>query len=172
MDEFEELLSQSRPAVERFVKFRLTSKQDAEDILQEVYITAFQKFGLLRDKDSFKPWIISIARNKCNDYFRTKAKNLEIPIELLSESRLSYGRQGISEYTAVSDTIELLGGKDKQILYLYFWKELPQAEIAKRLEIPLGTVKSRLHTAKRNFKEKYPYQHDNRKGEKIMSKVP
>lgn len=57
MDEFEELLSQSRPAVERFVKFRLTSKQDAEDILQEVYITAFQKFGLLRDKDSFKPWI-------------------------------------------------------------------------------------------------------------------
>lgn len=172
MDEFEELLSQSRPAVERFVKFRLTSKQDAEDILQEVYITAFQKFGLLRDKDSFKPWIISIARNKCNDYFRTKAKNLEIPIELLSESRLSYGRQGISEYTAVSDTIELLGGKDKQILYLYFWKELPQTEIAKRLEIPLGTVKSRLHTAKRNFKEKYPYQHDNRKGEKIMKKLP
>ena len=172
MDEFEELLRQSCPAVERFVKFRLTSKQDAEDILQEVYITAFQKFGLLRDKDSFKPWIISIARNKCNDYFRTKAKNLEIPIELLSESRLSYGRQGISEYTAVSDTIELLGGKDKQILYLYFWKELPQTEIAKRLEIPLGTVKSRLHTAKRNFKEKYPYQHDNRKGEKIMKKLP
>lgn len=172
MDEFEELLSQSCPAVERFVKFRLTSEQDAEDILQEVYITAFQKFGLLRDKDSFKPWIISIARNKCNDYFRTKAKNLEIPIELLSESRLSYGRQGISEYTAVSDTIELLGGKDKQILYLYFWKELPQTEIAKRLEIPLGTVKSRLHTAKRNFKEKYPYQHDNRKGEKIMKKLP
>lgn len=172
MDEFEELLSQSCPAVERFVKFRLTSEQDAEDILQEVYITAFQKFGLLRDKDSFKPWIISIARNKCNDYFRTKAKNLEIPIELLSESRLSYGRQGISEYTAVSDTIELLGGKDKQILYLYFWKELPQAEIAKRLGIPLGTVKSRLHTAKRNFKEKYPYQHDNRKGEKIMKKLP
>lgn len=172
MDEFEELLSQSYPAVERFVKFRLTSEQDAEDILHEVYITAFQKFGLLRDKDSFKPWIISIARNKCNDYFRTKAKNLEIPIELLSESRLSYGRQGISEYTAVSDTIELLGGKDKQILYLYFWKELPQAEIAKRLKIPLGTVKSRLHTAKRNFKEKYPYQHDNRKGEKIMKKLP
>lgn len=172
MDEFEELLSQSCPAVERFVKFRLTSEQDAEDILQEVYITAFQKFGLLRDKDSFKPWIISIARNKCNDYFRTKAKNLEIPIELLSESRLSYGRQGISEYTAVSDTIELLGGKDKQILYLYFWKELPQTEIAKRLEIPLGTVKSRLHTAKRNFKEKYPYQHDNRKGEKVMKKLP
>ena len=38
MDEFEELLSQSCPAVERFVKFRLTSEQDAEDILQEVYI--------------------------------------------------------------------------------------------------------------------------------------
>ena len=37
MDEFEELLSQSCPAVERFVKFRLTSEQDAEDILQEVY---------------------------------------------------------------------------------------------------------------------------------------
>lgn len=63
--------------------------------------------------------------------------------------------------------------KDKQILYLYFWKELPQAEIAKQLNIPVGTVKSRLHTAKQNFKNKYPYRTDDvSKGEYNMKKLP
>ena len=66
----------------------------------------------------------------------------------------------------------MLGDKDKQILYLYFWKEMPQSEIAKQLNIPIGTVKSRLHTAKQNFKNKYPYRTDVSKGERSMKKLP
>ena len=68
--------------------------------------------------------------------------------------------------------MDLLGDKDKQILYLFFWKELPQAEIAKQLDIPVGTVKSRLYTAKQNFKNKYPYYTDVSKGENSMKKLP
>lgn len=81
MDDFEELLTAERAAVERFVRFRLPSKTDAEDVLQEVYLTAYRKFSQLKSGDSFKPWIISIARNKCNDYFRRKAAQWEIPME-------------------------------------------------------------------------------------------
>lgn len=65
---------------------------------------------------------------------------------------LSDGRHGVSVVNTVRETLSLLGNKDKQILYLYFWKEMPQSEIAKQLSIPIGTVKSRLHTAKQNFK--------------------
>lgn len=173
MDEFERLLEAERISVERFVKFRISAKADAEDVLQEVFFSAYQKYSQLKNTASFKAWIISIARNKCNDYFRRKAACYEIPIDELAEQQLSEGRHGLSVVSAVRDTLSLLGDKDKQILYLYFWKELPQAEIAKRLKIPVGTVKSRLHTAKQNFKNKYPCYHiDESKGEWSMKKLP
>lgn len=172
MDHFEELLESCRCAVESYVRFRLASRMDAEDVLQEIYLTACQKFDQLKKKESFKPWIICIARNKCNDYFRKKAKQLEIPIGIIPEKEFSDSRFGVSEISVVKDTLALLGDKDKQILYLYFWKELSQAEIAKRLNIPLGTVKSRFFTAKQNFRSKYPYRIDQRKGECCMKRLP
>lgn len=172
MDEFELLLELERVSVERFVRFRISPKADADDVLQEVYLAAYSKFSQLKNRDSFKAWILGIARNKCNDYFRGKAASLEIPIDELEETALSDSRYGVSVVSTVHETLELLGDRDKQILYLYFWKELPQAEIAKRLGIPIGTVKSRLHTAKRNFKDKYPYRAARSKGESIMGKLP
>lgn len=172
MDEFEKLLADVRSGVERFVRYRLPSQTDADDVLQEVYLSAYRKFDRLRNQDAFKPWIISIARNKCSDYFRAKAAKLEISIEELSQQELSAGRLGISVVHTVRETLDRLGDKDKQILYLYFWKELPQTEIAKLLDIPVGTVKSRLFTAKQHFKNKYPYQTMKPKGDTIMQKLP
>ena len=172
MDEFEKLLRDVSSGVERFVRYRLPSQADADDVLQEVYLSAYRNFPGLKNEDAFKPWIISIARNKCNDYFRTKAAQMEISIEELSQQELSAGRLGISVVHTVRETLDRLGDKDKQILYLYFWKELPQTEIAKLLDIPVGTVKSRLHTAKQHFKNKYPYQTQKPKGDTTMQKLP
>ena len=170
--EFDRLLCQCKNAIERFVRFKLTSKADADDVLQEVYCAAFQKFSTLKDKSNFKAWILSIARNKCNDYFRKRANEFEIPLDEMMATFLLQGRFGITHSSLVDDTLELLGSKDKQILYLYFFRELSQGEISKRLQIPLGTVKSRLHTAKKNFKEHYPYLPKEAKGVCIMKKLP
>ena len=172
MDEFEKLLAEVSSGMERFVRYRLPSQTDADDVLQEVYLSAYRKFPQLKNKDAFKTWIISIARNKCNYYFRAKAAQMEISIEELSQQELSAGRLGISVVHTVRETLDRLGDKDKQILYLYFWKELPQTEIAKILDIPVGTVKSRLFTAKQHFKNKYPYQTQKLKGDTIMQKLP
>lgn len=172
MDEFETLFRNYKSGVERFVKFRLPTLADAEDVLQEVAITACEKFSQLKNKEAFQAWILGIARNKCNDYFRRKAKELEIPSEEVPEQELTYGRHGVTVTDTVRETLSSLADKDKQILYLYFWKELPQAEIAKRLDIPVGTVKSRLHTAKQNFKKQYPYQTEQVKGEIEMKTLP
>lgn len=172
MDEFAKLLEAERVSVERFVRFRMTSKADADDVLQEVYLTTYQKFPQLKNRDSFKAWIISIARNKCNDYFRKKAAQYEISIDEITRKELSDSKHGVSVVAAVRETMDLLGDKDKQILYLYFWKELPQTEIAKQLNIPVGTVKSRLHTAKQNFKNNYSYYTEVSKGENDMKRLP
>lgn len=172
MDEFEKMLRDVSSGVERFVRYRLPSQSDADDVLQEVYLSAYRNFSGLKNKAAFKSWIISIARNKCNDYFRAKAAQMEISIEELSQQELSAGRLGISAVHTVRETLDRLGDKDKQILYLYFWKELPQTEIAKLLDIPVGTVKSRLHMAKQHFKNKHPYQTQKSKGDTTMQKLP
>ena len=170
MGDFEKLLGKETTVLERFVKYRIGNLHDADDVLQEIRIAAFRGFDGLKDISMFKPWLLGIARHKVNDYFREKAKTLEIPLDDLNETVFTFGAHGKTTASVVRETLDLLGGKDKQILYLYYFKELPQEQIAKRLGLPLGTVKSRLHNAKQHFKKRYPYT---LKGEKLMNtKMP
>ena len=174
MDTFEKLLGECRSAVERFVRYKIQNRFDADDVLQETYLAAYKNYEALHDKASFKPWILRIAGNKCNDYYRVKANDMNIPLDLLSESALVIGSRGRTEKTVVGDTLDKLGEIEKQILYLHYFKSLPVSEIARRLAIPVGTVKSRLYYAKQDFKKHYPYPPKiyDRKGESNMKKMP
>ena len=172
MDEFEQLLNQNKLAFERFVKFKISNLSDAEDILQDVYFTAYKNWEQLKEKQSFKAWVISIARHKCNDYYRKQAKFSEVPIDNLVETELLQTRLGYAEAPFIEDILDSLSDKDKQILHLTYWDELPQKQIAKTLNIPLGTVKSRLHAAKQNFKMNYTSKSNIRKDDESMSKLP
>ena len=157
LTEFEGVLQEHLPVLKRFVHYKINNFSDAEDIIQEVCLAATLNFETLKSKEAFKAWLLGIAANKCKDYYRRQAKVLELPYDKLSETALGVGRLGITEQSVVQDTLELLPDKEKQILYLYFFKCLPQEEIARRLSVPLGTVKSRLHYAKEKFKAQYPY---------------
>lgn len=172
MDEFEQLLNQNKLAFERFVKFRISNLSDAEDILQDVYFTAYKNWEQLKEKQSFKAWVVSIARHKCNDYYRKQAKFSEVPIDNLVETELLQTRLGYAEAPFIENILDSLSDKDKQILHLTYWEELPQKQIAKALDIPLGTVKSRLHAAKQNFKMNYTSKSNIRKDDESMSKLP
>ena len=120
VSEFEKLLGQVRISVERFVRYKIADRADAEDVLQEVYLAAYQKFAQLKNPDSFKAWILSIARNKCNDYFRAKAACMEISMEDLTELREEEGRQGKCDFAFVRENVEALQDKDKEILSSIF----------------------------------------------------
>lgn len=167
MDDFEQRLRDVRPVVERFVKFRVPAS-DAEDLIQEIRLTAYLKYGQLKNQEAFKAWILRIARNMCTDYFRKLERNPEVAMEDIPWEMLAFGRMGRMT-TAVEDTLEQLPEKDRQLLYLCYWQELSLSEIGKRMQIPLGTVKSRLHTARTRFKEQYPYPP---KGVHDMTKLP
>jgi len=170
MTEFEVLLDQNRAVLERFIKYKISNRHDAEDLCQEVYLAAYQNFETLKNRELFKPWIIGIAHHKCNDYFRRKVNIYHISLDEVAEETLGISVNDIWPETVVSETISRLGFKDKQILNLYFFENLSQEEIARCLQIPLGTVKSRLYYAKKNFKENYPYP-PKTKGESVM-KMP
>ena len=123
MSEFEKLLQENLVPLQRYVKYKINNKHDAEDIIQEVCLTATMKFPSLKNLSSFKAWLIGIANHKCNDYYRQKAKNPNISLESLSESALSTGRLGVTERSVVQDTLDMLGDKEKQILYftVHMW---------------------------------------------------
>lgn len=80
MEDFETLLRRYQNPVERFVRFRIPSQPDAEDVLQEVYLTAYRGFSRLQNRESFQAWIIAIARNKCRDYFRRRLSCWRSPL--------------------------------------------------------------------------------------------
>jgi len=157
--------------LKRYVYFKLPNKADGDDILQETLLAAYMYRSTLKNPDGFKPWLLRIAANKCNDYYRKRAKRPEILVEDdtalentlaqsrygLTESTLSQSRYGSAVPESVQETLALLGPKDANLLSLVYIHGLPQAEIAQRLSIPIGTVKSRLHTAKKRFKAMYPY---------------
>lgn len=166
--EFEKLLCEHKGAAERFVYFRIKNKQDAEDILQDTFFTAFTKFDMLKNKDCFKAWLLSIARNKCNDYYRKSMGKAEISGMELSVFPFEQSRYGIAFNSNLQDVFSSLKDKDREILYKFYYLELPQKEIAQQLNIPVGTVKSRLYNAKKHFKLKYPNALTG-KGDKVMN---
>ena len=115
MDGFEELLERERSSIERYVRYKLNGTSDAQDIIQEVFLTAYQKFDQLKDTGAFKAWMISIAANKCRDYFRQKAAKMELPIDELNVSEISLSRYGLTVNETVQETLEKLGSKEIKI---------------------------------------------------------
>jgi len=140
---FEALLSKYRVVVERYINFRLQSRFDADDVIAETYYAAYVGFN----KELFKPWILSIAKKQCNLWLRKKFKIDVISIDDVHEPIDT----SIEEYDTASELLDLLPKESAEVLRLTV-QGYKQNEIAERLNIPLGTVKSRLHYARKQFR--------------------
>lgn len=152
MDEFESLLSSSRTALERWLRAHIGSSQDADDVLQETCLAAFQGFSTLRSRDFFLPWILGIARRKCADWYRVQARSPLVLMDSLPDQTSPE-----PEDSAVQETLDMLPPRDRQMLNLFYLEMLSQKQISDRLQIPEGTVKSRMNAARSRFREAYPY---------------
>lgn len=136
--------------MKRFAYYKLPSKADGDDVLQEALLAAYRNRDSIKSAESFKPWLLRILAKKCNDFYRSRIAQQELPLEDFSETQMIQSRFGLTVSENVQDTLTQLGSNDKKILRLFFLENLSQSEISERLDIPVGTVKSRLYTAKRN----------------------
>ena len=82
MDEFEKLLEAERVSVERFVRFRMSSKADADDVLQEIFLTAIRSFLSLRIRTHSKHG--SLASQETNAMIISERKRLSTKFRLMS----------------------------------------------------------------------------------------
>ena len=144
---FEALLKKHRVVVERYINFRLPSTFDADDVIQETYYAAYIGFEKLRNKELFKPCILSIARNQCNLWFRKKYGNELISLDTIPD----IADTDTTEDNTAYQVLNLLPKESAELLKLTV-QGYKQIDIAKRLNIPIGTVKSRLHYARKQFR--------------------
>ncbi len=150
---FMTLVESMRTQMYRTALMQLHNEHDALDAVQEALIKAFQNIKNLKRNEFLKSWIIRILINECHNIQRYKKKI--IPME--KESMGVNDRRSRDNF----DTVEienLLGRMDdiyKEIINLRYNHDLKLEEISEVLDIPLGTVKSRLSRAHSILKQQY-----------------
>ena len=133
---------------------------DAEDIVQETYLMAFNKFHQLRDKTKCKPWLLTILRNNFLKSYHKKKTRQKLQetdyINFLEASLLVNNPENIlvkaSNRQTILKAMDQLPEKYKEVLLLYYMDEMLYKDIANILDIPIGTVMSRLTRARGSLK--------------------
>ena len=152
----------------------LKNEADAEDIVQETFVTLIGSYDTLKDKDKAAAWLKKTAANKCLDRLRrTKTVNAEDdffenveaqPEDFLPDSIL----ESAEKRRIIMDIIDNALSEDiKRTLVLYYFDEMTTKEIASLLDIPQGTVLWRLNFAKKKIKkevEKYEEENHDKLG--------
>lgn len=117
---FEALLDKHRVIIERYINFRIPSRSDADDVIQETYCAAYIGFPQLQNKELFKFWMLSIAKNQCNIWFRKKYKVDIIPLESAFESIDDIADKPIQhdDNEAIFDILKLMPRQSAKLLRL------------------------------------------------------
>ena len=139
----------------RFCYYYIPNKDEAADIVQEVAIDAFKGIEKLKDKTSFKSWILKIAAIKCKKHIKTiiiDKNQIDLEeIKDLTDNNISLSDELI-DAVYLKKYIQNLSPVEKEILILAVIEEYTREEISKILKIPIGTVKSKLNRTLKKLK--------------------
>lgn len=129
----------------------LKNEDDANDAIQEALFSAYKNYNNLREKSYFSTWIIRILINKCYDIINKNKKVAYI------DDSITQNTMGETDKYDVENSLEWVLDKIdkdlKEIVVLYYYDELSVNEISEILEIPKGTVKSRLSRAREQIRK-------------------
>ena len=155
---FAELFDHFAPRVKSFMMRKGAIAEQAEDLVQETMIAVWSKAALyVQDRGSVATWIFTIARNLRIDRLRREKSNQYTDIDdydaISDEPGQDEALRRLQEDSAVAKALAQIPPEQRELLILSYVEDLPQSEIAARLQIPLGTVKSRMRLAYRRMKK-------------------
>lgn len=177
---FETLVRRYRPELFHFLIRFAGGRAAAEDVFQEAFLQVHLSIETFDLSKRFKPWLFTIAANKARDYLRRsgrrKAASLSTPLDGaggaggdgrtfidLMESDLPLPdtrAEGTEQAERVRQAVSELPDHLREVLILAYFNQFAYKEIADMLGIPLGTVKSRLHSAVATFAELWKSRFD------------
>lgn len=123
----------------------------AADATQQTFLKAWRSSGTYDESRPFEPWIYSIARNTAIDAYRKKVR--QIPSPDIDVAEPGPNLETTWEVFEVRAAVDRLNDDEREVIRMSHFDDLTHPEIAKRLDIPLGTVKSRSHRAHRHLLE-------------------
>jgi RNA polymerase sigma-70 factor, ECF subfamily len=136
----------------RLASLLLGSEPEAQDVVQDAVVTAWERFDQLRDLDRFDAWFGRILVNACRDRLRRRGR---VKFIALGEDGAGAGVMGrrevavagpdLAERDALRDALARLSPEHREVVAMRYLLDLPLDEIAERTGERLGTVKSRLH---------------------------
>ena len=136
------------------IAYKFTGKHDeAEDLTQEIFLKVFRSLDKFNQDADFSTWLSSVARNYCIDHYRARKREREVLVEDLVAFDRAPASSG-NPYRALEDRdrrsflrrgLELLPEKLREAVVLRDLRGLSYQEMADRLQLPEGTVKSRIN---------------------------
>ena len=156
-DAFDALVAAHLSSTFRTALAILDSEADARDACQDAFLKAWRELPRLRDVDRFDAWLGRILVNACRSVLRTRRRRdvREIPVDNPSATRLvpqtrAFDDQ-LGEFDALQHAFARLSVDERTLLALHYLEHRGLVEIAEILRVPQGTVKSRLHAARRSL---------------------
>jgi RNA polymerase sigma-70 factor, ECF subfamily len=163
-----------------FLSRFLGDRTAAEDMFQEAFLQVHQSAAQFDPGRRFRPWLFTIAANKARDYLRVQSRRHTSPLEAAINRTDEDGGQFVDLMqssddlpgtemekgelqTLVQKTVQELPVNLREIVLLAYFHQFPYKQISEMLEIPLGTVKSRLHAAIADFAHRWRQIPQNRK---------
>ncbi len=147
---FEALLASRVEPLLRTARAILGSDADARDATQEACLAAWRKLPHLRDSGAFDAWLNRVLVNACRTALRRRGRIREVPIGP-AHDRLSFTDRDpalFDETEAILRAFDRLNADQRTILVLHHLRHQSVVAIADALDVPVGTVKSRLHAAR------------------------
>lgn len=137
-----------------FIRKIVQNEADAWDALQKTWLRVFSALPQAASERSLKAWLYRVARNAALNHVRDESRHATSEFNDSTEPDESAGLEFSSEDAEeIHRALDELLRHDREVLTLYFLKELTTGEVADVLEIPRGTVKWRLQVAKRNLRK-------------------
>ncbi len=138
-----------------FVRRLIEDDDDAAQVLQEVWLQVLRGLSALRKVDRLAPWLYTVARRAAMNHYREQyaapTREAEPDLDQIVDDEPS-GADQFENAELVHFGLRQLGRAEREVLTLFFLQDLSLGEIAAVLEIPVGTVKSRLSRARRELR--------------------
>lgn len=144
--EFAAALNVELPSAYRLAGYLLADAAEAQDAVQEASLRAWRAWPRLRERDRFRAWFSQILVNVSRTRLRQRARHRALDIDEVDVEGGDPFRAALAR-DAVGRVLSCLSPELRMVVVLRYWGDLPLADIAERLDIPIGTVKSRHHAA-------------------------
>lgn len=149
---FEYLFDRYNEAIRRLFVQRMGGSGDADDLLQETFIKVYINLHCYSPVYTFGQWVYTIARNTFIDYVRKRQDDLPIDERFSSPpSNTPTPEENVinrQQRTQIEQYLERLAPRYRRLVEMRFFDEYSYEEIAEKLALPLGTVKTQIHRAR------------------------